>query len=280
MRKINKLCLAMLMVCSVFFLTESPVKAESLQIQVVDDADILNDSEESSLTELVEELELSSKWDVMVVSTADAGGLTSERYAEEWFDQYTTKDDGVICLIDMDNREIMMRTFGEAIYYLTDSRVDEILDNAWNEVSNGAYSESFESMIKGIGDALQRGIPDGQYTYDEDTKQVVGAYGEKKRITLWEGMLAVVAALAAGGITIGTVVGKYRLKWGGYQYSCRENSNIELTEKRDTFVNQIVTHRKIPKESSGGGSGRSGGSRSTTHVGAGGRRSGGGGRKF
>lgn len=280
MRKINRLCPAMLMACSVFFLANFRINAESLQIQVVDDADILYDSEERRLTDMIEELEMSSEWDVMAVSTEDAGGKTAERYAEEWFDQYTTADDGVICLIDMDNREIVIRTFGEAIYYLTDSRIDDILDKAYDGAADGEYFECYESMIEGIKDALQRGIPDGQYTYDEDSRQVVGAYRAEKRITPGEWLLVVVAALAAGGITVGAVIGKYRLKWGGYQYSYRENGTIELSDKRDIFVNQIVTHRRIPRESQGGRGGHRGGGRSTTHVGAGGRRSGGGSRKF
>ena len=279
MRGMKKKSLALLLACTVFFLSGILLQAESPQIQVVDDAKILSDTEERRLTDAIDEVELSSHWDVMAVSTGDAGGKTSEQYAEEWFDQYTTREDGVICLIDMDNRKITVRTFGEAIYYLTDDRVDAILDDAYGGAKNGEYFEVYESMIEGIGEAYQRGIPDDQYTYDEDTGKVVDSYRQKKRITLWEGLLAVAAALAAGGITMAAVVGKYRLKWGGYQYSFRENGTVELSDKRDTFVNQIVTHRRIPTESSGRNSGNSG-SRSTTHVGAGGRRSGGGSRKF
>lgn len=267
-----------------FFLTGVSAQAESQQpedsqIQVTDDADILSDSEERRLTSMVDEMELSVDWDIMVVSVSDTGGKTSEEYAEEWFDEYTTDDDGVICLIDMGNHEMAIRTFGEVIDYVTDERLEAIFDDAYQGASEGDYFSAYESMLHGIDEALQRGIPDDQYTYDEDTEEVIGYHSEKKRLTLGEILLGVVAALVAGGITIGAIIGKYRLKWGSYQYSCRENGSVELTRKSDQFVNQIVTHRRIPKNDSPGGSG-GGGSRSTTHVGAGGRRSGGGSRKF
>lgn len=258
--------------------------AESEPVQVVDDAGLLSPSEEQDIAGQVEKLEKSVKWDIMVVSTADAEGMSATEYAEQWFEQHTTRGDGVICLIDMDNRESIIRTYGQAIYYLTDDRIDKILDDAVAKVSKEDYHGAYTSMLEGVKSAYQRGIPDDQYTYDENTGKILGYYRDWKRITLGEAILAVVAALAAGGITIAAVIGKYRMKWGGYQYSYRENSHVELAKQNDRFVNQVVTHRRIPRqdENHGGrsGGGRSGGSRSTTHVSSGGRRSGGGSRKF
>lgn len=255
------------------------VFAESEQVQVTDAADLFSASEERQLAKQAEELELSLNWDVMLVTTNDALGMTAREYAEEWVDANTQGDNGVACLIDMDNRELYITAFGEAIYYLTDERQEEILDDAYAGASDGNYFEAAVSMLEGIDEALQRGIPSDQYTYDEDTEEVIGYYREGKRITIWEALLAVAAALAAGGITIGAVIGKYRLKWGSYQYSCRENGKVELSLNKDIFVNQIVTHRRIPKEPPKSGSGGNSG-RSTVHTGAGGRNFSGSGRKF
>lgn len=279
MRK-RKICFLPMLIACLLLITGATAQAESEQskaVQVTDNAGILDDSEERKLENIVEELELSTSWDVMLLSIDDAEGKTSERYAEEWFDSYTTSDDGVICLIDMDNREMAIRTFGEAYTYITDERLNEIFDDAYYSASDGNYFEVYETMLEGINKAYQRGIPDDTEIYDEDTGEVIGYYTEQKRITIIEALIAIVAALAAGGITMGVIVGKYRLKWGTYQYSYREHGSVELSRKKDNFVNQIVTHRRIPKSDSGGSGGKS---RSTTHVGAGGRRSGGGSRKF
>lgn len=278
MRKMNRISLILFMVSTLLFLMGSSVQASTRAI-VIDAADLLSDTEEMELSDRVQEIELSSGWYMDVLTIDDAEGKDATYYAEEWFDIYTTSDDGVICLIDMDNRELVIRTFGEAMDYLTDERIEAILDEAYYGASEEDYFSALESMIQGVEEALQDGVPEDQYIYDEDTQEVIDYYKEEKRLTGTEILVAVVAALAAGGITIGAVVGSYRLKWGNYQYSYRENGEVRLSHKQDTFVNQIVTHRHIPKNNTSGG-GTSGGSRSTTHIGAGGRRSGGGSRKF
>ena len=257
------------------------ILAQGIPAQVTDAAGLLSSSEAEDITGQVEELEKSAKWDIMAVTTADAEDMSATEYAEKWFDEYTLLDDGVICLIDMDNRELMIRTFGQAIYYLTDDRVDKILDEAFDKAGKEDYHAAFTSMLKGVKEAYQRGIPDDQYTYDEKTGKIIGYYRDRKQITAGEIVFAVVAALAVGGIVMAVVVGKYRLKWGGYQYSYRENSHVELEKQNDRFVNQVVTHRRIPRQNTDhSGKNSGGGSRSTTHTGAGGRRSGGGSRKF
>ncbi len=282
MRKMKKICMILAAVCILVSLAGIVIRAESgsNNIQVSDGAQILSSEEKQDLKHMVEDLELSVSWDVMVITIDDALGMSAEDYGDAFFDKYTVSDDGVICIIDMDNRELAIRTFGDALYYITDERRDEILDDAVSRAGDGDYYAAFERMIKGVNRSLQRGIPEGLEIYDEDVRKVVGVYREKKRITLTEFLIAVLAALSGGGITIGVIQARYRLKWGGYQYSFRENGRVELTSKRDVFVNQSVTHRHIPKHDSSQHSGRSGGSRTTTHVGAGGRRSGGGSRKF
>ena len=280
MRKLRRMSLLLAAVIC-FLAGGSPVRAESesAAVQVTDEAEILSSYEERQLTDMVEEVELSTNWDVMVVTVADAGGLSAQQVAEAWVNDHTTSDNGVICLIDMDNRELYLSAFGEAIYYLTDERRDEILDSAAYEAIDGDYDKAIEQMLNGISAALQRGIPDNQYTYDEETRETVYYHSQGRRLMLWEVLLAVAAALAAGGITIGVIVGKYRLKFGGYQYSCRECGHVELSVSRDNFVNQIVTHRKIPKSPpSGSGSGSKSG-RSSVHS-SGGRKFSGSGKKF
>lgn len=267
------------MVSTLLFFMGGTVQA-STRAMVIDAADLLSDAEEIELANMVQEIELSCGWYVDVLSIADAEGKDATGYAEEWFDKYTTSEDGVICLIDMDNRELVIRTFGEAINYLTDDRINEILDEAYYGVSEEDYFQAFVSMIEGIEDARDRGIPADQYTYDEDTGEVLGYYTEENGLSGAEIGMAVVAALAAGGITIAVIIGKYRLKWGNYQYSYRENAVVNLSQQKDKFVNQIVTHRRIPKNNNSGSKSSGSGNRSTTHVGAGGRTSGGGSRKF
>ena len=119
--------------------------------------------------------------------------------------------------------------------------------------------------------------PQKNYLDDEDTGEVINYKQEHRGINRLELIFAVVAALLAGGASAGGIIGKYHLKFGGYQYPIEKNGNVKLKKREDRFINQFVTHRHIPKEdSNGGGSGN----RSTVHTGAGGRSSSGGSRKF
>lgn len=247
--------------------------------QVTDQAGLLNDSELQSLQRLAEEAGQSSHWDVMLVSTADAKGMDAVSYAEDWVDTHAAGENGVICLIDMENRELVVSAFGDAIYYLTDERKERILDAAYEGASEENYYKAFQNMAKGVQDAYWSGIPDDQYTYDEETGEMIKYHSREKRLVWWEILLAIAVAAAAGGITASAIIGRYRLKWGGYQYSWRENGNVRLSRKQDDFVNQIVTHRKIPKNNGSSGSGSRSG-RSSVHTGSGGRKFSSSSRKF
>ena len=265
--KKGKTVLLLLFLC--FFLLGASGQKET-ETRIADQADILTQQEEQKLMAQMQEMELPAEWDLFLVTTEDAQRMDAVAYGEDWVETHHAREDGVICLIDLENRELVISAFGEAIYYLTDVRKEEILDAAYEGASTEDYFQAFEAMVEGVRQAYWRGIPDDQYTYDEDTGEMVW-YRDRRKISRWDILLAVAAALFAGGGTFGAIVGKYRLKWGGYSYSWKENGSVSLTEKEDFFVNQVVTHRRIPRSSSKGGSGKGSG-RSTVHTGAGGRK--------
>lgn len=274
--RIGKRCLVIIAAFLLAGVCAVPVQAED-NMQLADQAGLLSDQEAEDMNQRLEELEGSTGWDFMAMTTDDAEGQDATAYAESWFDKYTTKDDGVICAIDMDNREIVVRAFGEAMYYVTDSRTDRILDAGYDEVSNEQYGAALQAMLGEVENAYLNENPNKNYLYDEDTGEVI-RHPRGRSITLSEILIALGAALLAGGGTVGAIFAKYRLKIGGYQYPIEKNGSVKLTAKEDRLVNSFVTHRHIPKQQSSGGGG--GGSRSTVHTGSGGRMSSGGSRKF
>ena len=99
---------------------------------VYDFAELL-ENEEALEAEIAE---LRERWtiDVVIVTTDDAHGKSSMEYADDFFDYNgfgydKPMGDGVLFLIDMDNRQIWISTCGKAIIYFTDSRIDEALDD-------------------------------------------------------------------------------------------------------------------------------------------------------
>lgn len=247
----------------------TPAAAQGINCQLEDQAGLLKESEAAELEEQVKRLEEETGWDLMAVTTNDAQGMNAVDYGEQWLDQHIAGEDGVICLIDMDNREVVLSSTGEPRYYMTDDRKEQIFDNAYPKVSNGEYGAALSVMLDGVETYYRSGVPKGSHLYDEDTGEVMKYGDTHRRLTVTEILAAAAAALSAGGITIGAVIGSYRLKFGGYKYPIEKNGTVNLERKEDVFINQIVTHRHIPKNndsSKGKGAGRS-----TVHTGSGGR---------
>ncbi len=280
--KMIKRCLTITFLLCMIIFCMTPVQAEESaqqaaeNMQLTDQAGLLSETEAEEINHRLAELEERTGWEFMALTTDDAGGEDATSYAESWFDKYTGKDDGVICAIDMDNREIVVRAFGEAMYYITDNRTERILDAGYEEISEEKYAATLQAMLGEVEDAYQTENADRNYLYDEDTGEVI-RHPRKKSITLSEILIALGLAIIAGGATVFGIFGKYRLKFGGYKYPIEKNGHVSLTTKEDRLVNSFVTRRQIPKQTSSGGGG---GSRSTVHTGSGGRRSSGGSRKF
>lgn len=135
-------CLVCLVPCSGAALAaEADAAQDAADGYVYDAAGLLTADEISDLNDEIASFMEESGWNVYAVTTDDAQGKSATAYADDFFDEHSTEqEDGVALLIDMDNREITISTCGIAIRYLTDSRIDNILDAAYAKISNGDYN--------------------------------------------------------------------------------------------------------------------------------------------
>lgn len=241
---------AMLAILGILFLIQPETYAAG-NSRVYDEANLLTDSQIKELNQSAEKLEEQTGWDILVVTIEDAQGKTTQKYNDDFLEEHLTGEDGVSYIIDMDNREIYLSTAGDAIHTLTDKRIDSIIDKGYGYVKNQDYSNAIDAML------------DRTYDYCH------------RSIKWYEALVAVLLALTAGGITFGAVVGKYRLKWGTYQYDFHANGQCIISREDDRFVNEIVTHHHIERNPPGDGDGGS-----SVHTGDSGRNFGGGGRSF
>lgn len=247
------------------------------EAQVFDQADLLNEDQEERLESRAEELKDEWEMNFLLVTTEDAQGKESQEYADDFCMDHGFYDNGArgtaALLIDMDNRNVWVSTSGDMIYYLTDARIEDVIDAGYEQLRAGDYEACFANMLDRTGEYLDAGIEDDQYTYDAETGRIV-RYRSIEPFEMW---LAILIALAAAVGSCVWVIGSYRMKWGAYQYPYREKGRLKLDVERDVFTNQVVTTRRIPKDpppSDGGGS------VSSTHTSSGGGKFGGGGRSF
>lgn len=282
MRKILGIMLILCFGFGVFLSID--VKAES--DYVYDQADLLTIDEEVKLQEHAEFYK--NRWDMnfLVVTTADADGKSAREYADDFYDarfMEDTEEDGILYLIDMDHSEIYLSASGIAIRYLTDSRIEHILDEAYECVEAGDYYGTFAAFFEETHSYLEMGIPKDQYNYDIETDEMdvyYELYEEPATISVTELLIALAAGLIAAGGTIGFVTAKYQLKFEDFHYDAYTDSDIQLSVKSDRLVNKFVTHRRIPKNNTSSVRSGGGGSMSSVHRSSGGRSHGGGGRKF
>lgn len=253
-----------------------PVNGE--EKNVYDQADLLSAEEEEQLQLMAESYEEEWNMNFLAVTTEDAQGKSSMEYADDFYDACfpeQEEEDGVLFLIDMDHREIYLFTSGDAIRYLTDSRIDRILDDAFEKVADEEYYGTFLAFFERTEFYLEQGIPSGQYNYDTETGEI-DRYQKPKQITAVELIVALAAALAAAVGTAAWIVGKYQLKFEDFHYDAYTDSDVRMSVKEDRLVNTFVTHRRIPQNNGSSG----GGSSSSVHRSSSGRSHGGGGRKF
>ncbi len=258
----------------------SSLGVSAKEITVYDQADLLSAEEEEALEKLTERYMADWQMNFLIVTTEDTEGKTAGDYADDFYDLHfpeNTQEDGVLYLIDMEHREIYLSTSGIAIRYLTDQRIENLLDDAYGYVSEGDYFGTFESFLEGTVSYLKKGIPSDQYNYDTETGEI-DPYKPKYQITPMECLIALIAGLAAAGGAMLFVKAKYQLKFEDFHYDAYTDSEVELTVREDHLINTMVTHRRIPRDDEHSGGGHSSGS--SVHHSSGGRSHGGGGRNF
>lgn len=221
--------------------------------------------------------------EAVVVTTEDAGGKRSQEYADNFYDEGDFGEDGILFLIDMDNRELAISTSGKAIWIFTDQRIEEMLDGVYEGASRGDYAASVDSFLTDTMRWCRAGIPGGQYNYDTET----GKISPHRSIRWYEALIALgvsgfTAAAACLGVKRSYAMEEDPRQVRNLNMAYRSEARFMYNDQTDRLVNKFVTSRMIPRAPSGGGhgGGHSSAGRSSTHTSSGGHSHGGGSRKF
>lgn len=142
MRKI----ILLMMLIGVFACSTNVEAAASPEETVFDYADLLSETEEEALREY------SAKYakdniSVIFLTTADTEGKSSMTYSDDFYDTHAFLPDGVLFMIDMDNREVYINTVGKCINWL-ENDVYDILDATYMYASDGEYFDCLMETSK------------------------------------------------------------------------------------------------------------------------------------
>lgn len=262
-------CLSFLMAMFVCF----PVMANAAEDtseqkqRIVDEADLLTDSEEQDLKAKLDEISETQKCDVIVVTVNSLDGKMAEAYADDYYDNfgygYGDDDSGILLLISMEDRDWHISTFGFGTTAVTDAGREYMSEQFRPALSDGEYAKAFTTYADLCNDYLTQ-AKDGE-AYDTGNLP-------KEPLSLWW----IPGDLVIGGI-VALLIGLYKksklksvkLQATAGAYTSKDQMN--LTIRNDRFINRVVTSRKIEREEKGG---------SSTHTSSSGREHGGGGGKF
>jgi len=245
-RKLMSIILSLILTIFIF----NPITVSAEKSLVFDDAILFTEEEITKLETEANGLSNTYHMDIVIVTTKDTDGKTSREYADDFFDYESfgvgDNHDGILFLIDMDNREV------------------------FDNVVSGDYYEAANGFLKGTNDYLESGIPSSQYNKSEYIKP-------KNKLTFTDIIISLVGGILTSSIFYFTIKSVYKTPRNGNSFAYKENSFVNLTSNEDKLIDTFVTHRIIPKptDNSNSSSGRS-----TTHTSSSGNTHGGGGRKF
>ena len=207
------------------------------------------------------------------VTTNNTQGFSSEEFADNFYDNYIYKDffDGVICLIDMQNRNIHISTSGKMIDYLTNARIESVLDEIFPHVANANYFSACKAFNNSIIKFYNLGIPKNQYR-SERTNLTEKDFS----YTPIKALIALLAGLIMATIFCCSVKSSYSFKKKTYRYPLNSLANIKFTLNQDNFMGEHTVTHIIASEQNLNNNGNC----STVHHSSSGNTHGGGGRSF
>ena len=216
----------------------------------------MTDKEANEFRTRLEEISDKHNADFVIIFKENVGNAQS--YAEQYYVNNNLgrgpNKDGVILLINMaggpGNRDIYIATHGISKDYITDKKIDKLLDVLIdNGLGDYIYYEPISAYIKNL-DKLHRG----------------------NYVSPLDALISAVAGLFASGGYAAKVKREYKASNPSKQYRMASNAIANYASESDNFIREYTTSRTIPKPSSSSSSGGGGSS--------GGSSFGGGGRKF
>lgn len=164
-------------------------------------------------------------------------------------------------------------TFGNAQLYFSYNRLENVLDNIYDDLHNGNYYSGFNSYIRYMSNYYSDGIPKEMENYEVDEDGYLHELPAKYHPPI---LIALIISTIVSGIIVGRMISKNKMVMkatSADEYI--DSSSINITQKEDRFINSHTTHYTVSSSSSSGGGGgsfhSSGGSSGGGHSSGGGR---------
>jgi uncharacterized protein len=236
--------------------------------KVYDFADILTESEEEAIYNEVTDFINTTNLDLAIVTINYNTKRSTMEYADDFYDYNDFQIDGLVFVIDMDNREFYISTAGIAILYYDNNRVENILSSQDYYMINGMYKDSIDILITNLLSYYNNGYSNSSNKYTIDNGVLV--YKTPYLVLL------LISLIVAGIITFILAKRNKQVKLSNESSMYLAKNGKKITNTETKFIDSHTSsHYRPISDNSGGGSSSSG-----SHSGSSGMSHGGGGHKF
>lgn len=272
MRRIKYRFMALIAIMLLFTgltLTSSNAKAQEVKAPfIVDEANLLSESEIVKITELLEDISDRQNVDVVVYTQDEMIGDPAQ-VADDYFDQngfgYGSAYDGVLLYINMYTRDWYISTSGFGIKAFTDAGIQYIGDRIAEKLSDKEYYDAIDTYIRLCDDFLNEAYEGHPYDVGHMPKGNM-PLARNIGISLAVGVIAALLYILYLWQKLKSVAPN------NHALDYVVDNSMDITESREIYLYRTV--RVVPKGESSGGGG------SSTHTSSSGRTHGGGGGKF
>ena len=260
--------LSVLFAVVICFSAAIPVCAEESLSRLMDDADLLTDSEETSLLSQLDNISENQEMDIVVVTTDSLEGYTPQEYADNVFDYcgygIGENRDGLLLLVSIEDNDWHISTSGYAITAFTDAGREYMSEQFLPYLSDGEYYKAFSTYADLCDQFITQAKTDEPYDVGDLPKEP---------FKIWFNVLI---ALGIGFVFAIIVVlyMKSKLKSVRFQPAASSyvrNGSMNVTQSGDFFLYSHLDRRARPKDNDSGGSSTHTSSSGSTHGGGGGK---------
>lgn len=258
------LCAVMLTLCTgIYAFAESDYK-------LIDDASLFSTDETSSIESELVRVSDETGWDLIIYTNrnwVDKEDMedTCNRYYDDHNFGKGDKKSGVFLTIDMGSREMYIITKGDAMYYFSDERVDDIVSDVAGWLKLDDYYSAAYSFTEDVENYYISGKPEsGDFSNIELAEKEANPL---LYVLKHYGIIAGVIGLAAATVTVLVIGHRYKHNGKEGTYDLRSNSVTNLTARQDIFLHKSVSVVSESSHSSSSSGGHSGGS--SSHGGGG-----------
>ena len=229
--------------------------------RVVDNAELLSDSERNSLSNKLDSISGKYGVDVVIYTDDSLHGMTPQGCADDFYDAGGYSNDGIAFMLNMEDCDWAITTKGFGITAFTDAGQQYIIDDIKTYLSEDDYYAAFDKFADYADDFIKH-AKDGK-PYDK------GNLPKKPFKLVQDLVIALLAGLGVGGIRAGNLKAETQTVRRATKANSYLLGNIQLTNANEIFRGSEL--RPIQRATGGGGSSTHVSSSGETHGGSSGK---------